>query len=743
MPLDKSPIMTRSRRSSRLQNSNNSKKRIVNDDREDRSKKQCQSRVGVDPGNGYLCKDKDDETDKSGKMRKDEHNADKCTASVNVKFDPYLMALNFCVKCAPLVADKDDIEKVVHHCIIKLTRMQPSRSVDNGVVNILYYYLENELVMAINIGSWATPATTIGRVIEEAVREASEMPSVRIQKQKFEYDIFCIPLTEFLDVFNIKTRIVAIQSGTFDGSDNDDILGMTLDDDDSNFVHNAVSHACFCSDPELKIVKLYSKWNLRPMCETCLWSRGMMEKLVPFDRLVKCYDDELHFDMISRHRPIEQGKNGGGGREKLEEEKNYIMGKRGGPVPVAPPPLRPVDHFSGHGQQERLMRLCSCHPDSGAREKISSMMAESEQNLHPGASGKVRNWLALISRIPFEKYSDGFCSRLTSCAADEVLMGVNSTLDEITHGMHSAKTAILETAAKIIVAPRAPLRALLLEGPPGCGKTTFVTRAVGKALNRPVRVMNLGGAKDSKSLLGFPFTYEGSKPGAIFENVVASGVSDPILVIDEIDKISEGYDGKEIANVLMALTDPTQNHAINDNYASGVSMDLSRAFIIFTCNNIQNVDPILLDRVRVVNVTAPSFEEKQVAIVNFIIPRIAMEMGLSFDGQGTPPLFTEDVRVRDELTKKMLTFCEQFEGMGGSGGMRGIEKLAERILMNSNIRRISGNKQQQTDRAPTTKVELITKEDVYRTIDMMKQEKIELEKRRSDCMGGPPCSMYS
>ena len=276
---------------------------------------------------------------------------------------------------------------------------------------------------------------------------------------------------------------------------------------------------------------------------------------------------------------------------------------------------------------------------------------------------KEEAWLAAVERLPLGKFSPP-----ATLPKRDALSKARAALDAGTHGMADAKDVVLQIAGQLIHAPGSRMRALGLQGPPGCGKTSFATRAIPQALGRPARVINLGGAKDSSVLLGHDFTYTGSRPGKIATAVSEMGVCDPILVFDELDKVSDTAGGREIIHVLMSLIDPVQNAAFSDTYLAGIPIDLSRALCVFTFNDTAAVDPILLDRMRVVHVPDATKAEKAEIMTRHMLPRVAESCGLSCAGVAPDAL-------------ELLMTCS-------GSGMRGIEKVLEGALLRANLRAI-------------------------------------------------------
>jgi len=166
-----------------------------------------------------------------------------------------------------------------------------------------------------------------------------------------------------------------------------------------------------------------------------------------------------------------------------------------------------------------------------------------------------------------------------------------------------------------------------IQGPPGIGKTTLITQGLSKIFNRPVHTINLSGLSDQSILNGHSFTYEGSKPGKIVDILIKSQCMNPIIYFDELDKVSS----KDIENLLINITDFTQNHLFQDNYISDLNIDLSKIIFIFTYNNNNNISPILLDRFTQFFLDGYNINDKINILQKFVIPNILSEFLLDKD----------------------------------------------------------------------------------------------------------------
>ena len=240
------------------------------------------------------------------------------------------------------------------------------------------------------------------------------------------------------------------------------------------------------------------------------------------------------------------------------------------------------------------------------------------------------NYLELLLDLPWEHYTkDNFD-----------LKNVQKVLDEDHHGLEEVKDRILEHLAvlKLKGDMKAPI--LCLVGPPGVGKTSL-GKSIARALKRKFIRMSLGGLHDESEIRGHRKTYIGAMPGRIIQSVKKAGASNPVFILDEIDKVGKDFRG-DPSSALLEVLDPEQNSTFYDNYLE-LEYDLSKVMFVATANSLQTIQPALLDRMEVINISGYSTEEKIEIAKKHLIPRQRKEHGLK----------PADVKLKDDVLREM------------------------------------------------------------------------------------------
>ena len=224
---------------------------------------------------------------------------------------------------------------------------------------------------------------------------------------------------------------------------------------------------------------------------------------------------------------------------------------------------------------------------------------------------KYKNWMDVLLSIPFGTY-DSLPVNISSTSEDlrSYMKRVRETLDTKLSFLEKPKDQIINIVSQMIRNPDCNINAIGLHGTKGTGKSSIAS-SIAAALGRPLRTIALGGESDASTLTGHGFTYVGSMPGRFIEILRETKTMSPVILIDEIDKISQTAQGKEIIGTLIHLTDSTTNNKYNyDRYFSGIEFDLSKILFIFTYNDPSKVDPILSDRLYKIKVDNYNQKEK-------------------------------------------------------------------------------------------------------------------------------------
>ena len=267
---------------------------------------------------------------------------------------------------------------------------------------------------------------------------------------------------------------------------------------------------------------------------------------------------------------------------------------------------------------------------------------------------KLSSWLSSLNNIPFNKFyeipikiTDGnekICNFLNN---------IRVRMDETIFGHKDAKEQIIRVLAQLISFPRATGYIIGIQGSAGVGKTKLIKEGICNALNYPNAFISLSGTDDSSFLKGHSYTYEGSLYGKICESLMKTGIMNPLFLFDELDKVSNTYKGQEIINTLIHITDPVQNDKFNDRYFEEIDIDISRSMIIFTYNDDSLINPILRDRMIVINVNGYDNEEKLILATDYIVPEILKQYNLN----------KGDIVFSVELLRHIINNIEKEDGV--------------------------------------------------------------------------------
>jgi ATP-dependent Lon protease len=273
----------------------------------------------------------------------------------------------------------------------------------------------------------------------------------------------------------------------------------------------------------------------------------------------------------------------------------------------------------------------------------------------------IRTYLEYVLELPWNKYTE-----------DNLDLGnARQVLDEDHFNLKEVKLRILEQLAVLKLNPEAKAPILCLVGPPGVGKTSL-GQSIARALNRKFERMSLGGLHDEAELRGHRRTYIGAMPGRVIQAMRRAGAKNPVLMLDEVDKLGHDFRG-DPAHALLEVLDPEQNKTFRDNYLD-LPFDLSKVLFVTTANALDTIPRPLLDRMEILRLSGYSEEEKIQIARRYLIPRQLKEAGL------TP----EQCVFTDEGLRKVIS------GYTREAGLRILERAIGRLTRKVALRFAEG-----------------------------------------------------
>ena len=380
----------------------------------------------------------------------------------------------------------------------------------------------------------------------------------------------------------------------------------------------------------------------------------VLEELHPDKRLRIVNDILTHeVDVISLESEMEQKVR----RRVAQVQKDMILREQ----------VKVLQHELGDDGDEELEEYTARIQAADLPDEIHTKLTKEVERLgkQPFGSAEasvIRNYLDVCLELPWHKF--------TRERAD--VAQARKILDKDHYGLNKVKQRILEFIAVRQLNPDAKGRILCLVGPPGVGKTS-VALSVAKAMNRKCARLSLGGVRDEADIRGHRKTYIGAMPGRIIEALTRAGTMNPLLVLDEIDKLASDMRG-DPASALLEVLDSEQNHAFRDHFLE-VPVDLSRVMFITTANTLDTIPRPLLDRMEVIELTSYTDEEKLQIAKRHLLPKQLKEHGLK----------KTQLRITDDAIRRVIAAYTK------ESGVRVLERQLGKLCRKAAIQLVEGD----------------------------------------------------
>lgn len=310
----------------------------------------------------------------------------------------------------------------------------------------------------------------------------------------------------------------------------------------------------------------------------------------------------------------------------------------------------PVDEGVKEMEEKAKKKKWSKEVEATFKKELEKM-----KRIHPNAAeySVQMNYLELLLDLPWGEYTkDKFDLRKAK-----------KILDDDHYGLDKVKDRILEHLAVLKLKGNMKSPILCLYGPPGVGKTSL-GKSIASALGRKFVRMSLGGLRDEAEIRGHRKTYIGAMPGRILQNIKKAKSSNPVFILDEIDKVGNHFHG-DPSSALLEVLDPEQNNAFYDNFVE-MDYDLSNVMFIATANSLSTIQPALRDRLEIIDVTGYTIEEKVEIAKRHLVPKQLEEHGIK----------KNQVQLEDKVLEKII------EDYTRESGVRSLEKQIAKVVRN-------------------------------------------------------------
>ena len=296
------------------------------------------------------------------------------------------------------------------------------------------------------------------------------------------------------------------------------------------------------------------------------------------------------------------------------------------------------------------------------KERISEEIHRLENSAsNPSEAGVIRGYIETLLGLPWDKASRD----------NQDLARAREILEEDHYGLSKVKERILEFLAVRTLTKKGESPILCLAGPPGTGKTS-IARSVARALNKKYVRICLGGVRDEAEIRGHRRTYIGAMPGRIMQGMQRAGVMNPVMVLDEVDKLSKDYSG-DPASALLEVLDPEQNNTFADHYMN-VPYDLSNVLFVCTANSVDTIPEPLLNRMEVIQFPGYTAVEKFQIAKRHLLPAAMKNAGIK----------AQNLKVTDGAIKRLIS------GYTAEAGVRGLKKQLDVLCRSAAVKLVKG-----------------------------------------------------
>src|ERR1700682_3569367 len=388
-------------------------------------------------------------------------------------------------------------------------------------------------------------------------------------------------------------------------------------------------------------------------------AQQILETMDPVERLKRVNDLlSREINLLTMQQEISSAAQG----EMNKSQREYFLRQQ----------LKTIQHELGEGEdvaedvENYRKKIEEKQIPSEAREEVEKQIKRLERS-HPDSAETsiIRTYLDWMTGLPWGQMS----------ADNHDLERARKILDEDHYDLEKIKERILEyLAVRKLRGQKLKGPILCFVGPPGVGKTSL-GRSIARALNRKFVRLSLGGVRDEAEIRGHRRTYVGAMPGRIIQGIHQAATSNPVFMLDEIDKIGSDYRG-DPSSALLEVLDPEPNFSFRD-HALGVPYDLSKVLFIATANILDPIQPAFLDRMEVIRLSGYTLEEKKAIARRHLIPKQLEENGISeasleFTDSGVERIieaYTREAGLRN-LEREIGSVCRKVAGAGGKGKSR-------------------------------------------------------------------------